>query len=97
MAVYEASRRKDQAQDWRDGDSRALRGDVLALGKVYAEDKERQGMPTSYFCQPRPVRLRALAAKLRLKKPNDPAAEKLALNLEAAAKYLLRRKPLAYH
>jgi hypothetical protein len=50
-----------------------------------------QAMKTSLSELARPLRLKALAKKLRARLPNDPKAAKLAANLEAGAKYLQKR------
>jgi hypothetical protein len=39
----------------------------------------------------RPLRMKALAKKLRTQRPNDATAQKLASNLDAAAQYLQKK------
>ena len=52
-----------------------------------ANGENAQATKTSHLEMPRPIRLKALAAKLRQQKPNDPKALKLASNLEAGARW----------
>jgi hypothetical protein len=50
-----------------------------------------RAMKTSLSELPRPLRMKALAKKLRARRPNDPKAQKLAKNLEWAAKYIQKK------
>jgi hypothetical protein len=50
-----------------------------------------QAMKTSLSELARPLRMKALAKKLRARRPNDAKAAKLASNLEWGAKYLQKK------